>query len=365
MKIISTQENLKNGLQIVSRVVGNSSTLPILNNVMLETTNGLLKLSGTNLETGISTYIRCKVEEEGGICVGVKTITDLINSFPSENITLESGELETTITTDNSNVKIKHLPTEDFPLIPKIEDSKLVKINSLELKNALDQVMFAASSSETQPEISGILFWFGGESVLITATDRYRLSEKKVSYQGSIDLKIIVPHRSALEISRLLTGLTSEIELNITTTQLAFNLENTYIVTRLIDGNYPDYQQIIPDNSNTTIIFDRNDLNSALKTSSVFSRGSGSITINYDSEKNTMQLNSVSHDLGESKVDVLCRITGPSGKLVVNYRYLSDFLNNLTTDTLVMKIIDENEPITFVPENDDTYLYLVMPIKQQ
>lgn len=373
MKIISTQENLKNGLQIVSRVVGNSSTLPILNNVMLETDNGLLKISGTNLETGISTYIRCAIEEEGGICVGVKTITDLINSFPSENITIETGELETSITTDNSNVKIKHLSTEDFPLIPKIEDSGVVKINASDLKIALDQVIFASSTSETQPEISGILFWFGGENVLITATDRYRLAEKKVSYKGDVSSlgtsengqKIIIPHRSSIEISRLLTGLTGEIELNITSTQLAFNLENTYIVTRLIDGTYPDYQQIIPDSSNTTIIFDKNDLVSALKTSSVFSRGSGSITVNYDSEQNSMQLNSVSHDLGESKVDVVCRISGPSGSLVVNYRYLSDFLNNLNTDTLVMKIIDENEPITFVPENDNSYLYLVMPIKQQ
>lgn len=365
MKVITTQENLKNGLQIVSRVVGNSSTLPILNNVMLETDNGLLKISGTNLETGISTYIRCKVEEEGGICVGVKTISDLISSFIPGNITLTSGELETVITTDNSNVKIKHLPTEDFPLIPKIEDSKLVKIDGAELKNALDQVTFSASNSETQPEISGILFWFGGESVLITATDRYRLAEKKIPYQGSIDLKIIIPHRSAAEISRLLTNFTGEMELHVTTTQLAFNLENTYIVTRLIDGNYPDYQQIIPDNHNTTVIFDKNDLNSALKTSSVFSRGSGSITINYDAEKNLMQLNSLSHDLGESRVDVGCRITGRSGALVVNYRYLSDFLNNLNTDTMVMKIIDENEPITFVPENDNSYLYLVMPIKQQ
>ncbi len=369
MKIISTQENLKLGLQVVSRVVGSSSTLPILNNVMLETENGLLKISGTNLETGISTYIRCKVEEEGGICVGVKTISDLINSFPSENITIETGELETAITTDNSNVKIKHLSTEDFPLIPKIEDSAVVKIDALELKTALDQVIFASSTSETQPEISGVLFWFGGENVLITATDRYRLAEKKISYQGSgvVDgnYKIIIPHRSSQEISRLLTGLTGEVELNITTTQLAFNLENTYIVTRLIDGNYPDYQQIIPDSHNTTVIFDRNDLISALKTTSVFSRGSGSITINYDAEKNSLQLNSISHDLGESKVDVVCRISGPSGVLVVNYRYLIDFLNNLNTDTLVMKIIDENEPITFVPENDNSYLYLVMPIKQQ
>ena len=364
MKIISTQENLKNGLGIVSRVVGNSSTLPILNNILLQTENGLLKLSGTNLETGISTYIRCQIEKEGGVCLGVKTISDLINSLPSENITIDSGESETKITTDHTDVKIKHLSFEDFPLIPKIENSAKVKIKAEDLKLALDQTIFASSTSETQPEISGILMWFGGENILITATDRYRLAEKTIPYQGEVDFKIIIPHRSAQEISRLLTGLTSDIELNITTTQLAFNLENTYIVTRLIDGQYPDYQQIIPESSNTTIILDRQELLSALKTSSVFSKGSGSINVSYDVEKSLLQLDSASHDLGESKVELLCKISGSSGQLIINYRYLIDYLNNLDTDTLVMKVVDENGPITFIPENNGKYLYLVMPIKQ-
>lgn len=364
MKIISTQENLKNGLGVVSRIVGNSSTLPILNNILIETENGLLKLSGTNLETGISTYIRCQVEKEGSVCIGVKTLSDLINSLPSENITIESGDNETDITTDHTKVKIKHLPSDDFPLIPKIENGGKVKIGVSDLKLAFDQTIFASSSSETQPEISGVLMWFGGENVLITATDRYRLAEKSIPYQGSVDFKIIIPHRSAQEISRLLTGLEGDIELSITTTQLAFNLENTYIVTRLIDGNYPDYQQIIPDSTNTTIIIDRQELLSALKTSSVFSKGSGSITVLYDAEQNLLKLNSASHDLGESKVDLLCKVSGQTGTLIINYRYLLDYLNNLSSDTLVMKIIDENGPITFVPENDNKYLYLVMPIKQ-
>lgn len=364
MKIISTQENLKNGLAIVGKIVGNSSTLPILNNILLETENGLLKLSGTNLETGISTYIRCQIEKEGGVCIGVKTLSDLINSLPSENITIESKDSETEITTDHTNVKIKHLSPEDFPLIPKIDDSSKVKILASDLKLALDQTLFAASSSETQPEISGILLWFGGENILITATDRYRLAEKSISYSGSVDFKIILPHRSAQEISRLLTGLSEEIELSITTTQLAFNLNNTYIVSRLIDGNYPDYQQIIPDVTNTTVILDKQDLLSALKTSSVFSKGSGSITVEYNNEKNTLKLSSVSHDLGESHIELVCKISGESGNLIINYRYLVDYLNNLDSDTLVMKIVDDNGPITFVPENQNKYLYLVMPIKQ-
>ncbi len=364
MKIIITQENLKAGLQTVSRVVGNSSTLPILNNVMLETENGLLKISGTNLETGISTFVRCSVEKEGGICVGVKTISDLINSLPSTNITIESNDTETQLTTDHSKLSIKHLPTDDFPLIPKIEDGSKIKMNAEVLKNSLDQVMFAASSSETQPEISGILFWFAEEQVLITATDRYRLAEKSMAYEGKIDYKIIVPHRSAQEISRLLTGLNQDVDMSVTGTQMSLSLENTYLVTRLIDGQYPDYQQIIPESSNTQIIIDRQELLSALKTTSVFSRGSGSITLEFDSESSMVKLSSEAHDLGQGAVEILCKINGDSGVLIINYRYLLDFLTNLSSDTLVMKIIDSSGPVTFVPESNDKYLYLVMPIKQ-
>ncbi len=364
MKIIITQENLKAGLQTVSRVVGNSSTLPILNNVMLETENGLLKISGTNLETGISTYVRCSVEKEGGICVGVKTITDLINSLPSTNIALESNELETNLITEHSKLSIKHLPTDDFPLIPKIEDGSKIKMDAQALKTSLDQVLFAASSSETQPEISGILFWFAEEQVLITATDRYRLAEKGMSYTGKINYKIIVPQRSAQEMSRLLTSIKGDIEISVTTTQMSLSLDNTYLVTRLIDGQYPDYQQIIPDSSNTQIIIDRQEFLSALKTTSVFSRGSGSITLEYDSESSMVKLSSEAHDLGQGAVEILSKVSGGPGKLIINYRYLLDFLTNLSYDTLVMKIIDSNGPVTFMPESNDKYLYLVMPIKQ-
>lgn len=364
MKIIVTQENLRLGLSIVSRVVGNSATLPILNNVLFETENGLLKISGTNLETGISTYVRCQVEREGSICVGVKTINDLVNSLPQQNIVLDTENTTTKITTDNVNVSINHLSAEDFPIIPKIEDGQKAVVNAQELKKSLDQVVFAASNSETQPEISGVLLWFGGENVLITATDRYRLAEKSLSYQGKVDQKIIVPHRSIQEISRLITNIEGDLELSVTSTQLALSLDNIYIVSRLIDGNYPDYQQIIPENCNTTVIIDRGEFLSALKTTSVFSKGTGSVNFSYDSDQGIVKLNSLSHDLGEGTVDIVCKITGGSGNLIINYRYLLDYLNNLEQDSLVIKIIDETGPVTFVPENSNNYFYLVMPIKQ-
>ncbi len=363
MKIVCTQENLKNGLQVVSRIVGSSSTLPILNNVMLETENGQLKLSGTNLEIGISTYIRCKIEGEGGICLGAKTLQELVNNLPNENISIESGDADTNVSTDHYHTKIKHLSTEDFPLIPKIEDGMQIQIPAEVLKNALDQVVFAASTSETQPEISGVMCFFGPDQTVFAATDRYRLAEKILKLAMPAEKKIIMPHRSVAELSRLLAGLTEPVTLQITDTQLAVTIGDTYVVTRLIDGQYPEYHQIIPQETTTSIIIDRTNLVSALKTSGIFSRGVGSVTMVYDLEKQVIQIASVSHDVGESVIDIPCELNGESGSVILNYRYVLDVLGNLNSEKLQIKIINDSSPVIFRPTQEEDYLYLVMPIR--
>lgn len=363
MKIICTQENLRNGLQVVSRVVGSSSTLPILNNILLQTENGLLKISGTNLEVGISTYIRCKIEQEGGVCLGAKTILELVNNLPNENITIEVGETETAVATDRYHTKIKQLPVDDFPLIPKVSEGVELSIPADQLKTSLDQVVFAASTSETQPEISGILANFNTSQLILVATDRYRLAEKSLAFSGAAEKKIIIPQKSVLELSRLLANLSENVNLQVSDTQLAATIGDTYVVTRLIDGGYPDYKQIIPTETGTVIAVDRAQLASAIKTSGIFSRGVGSVTMNYDAEKQAVQIASVSHEVGESMVDIPAEIDGDSGSVIMNYRYVLDVLQNLTADVLMIQIINDSSPVVFRPQKITDYLYLVMPIR--
>ncbi len=363
MKIICTQENLKNGLSIVSRIVGSSSTLPILNNVLLQTENGQLKISATNLEVGISTYIRCKIETEGGVCLAAKTLVELVNNLPNENVLIEVGENDTSVSTDNYHTKIKQLPIDDFPLIPSVEDGQPIQILAGQLKKGLDEVVFAASTSETQPEISGVMAWFGTQKLVLAATDRYRLAEKQLSVASGTEKKVILPHRSVLELSRLLVGVEDTIAIKVSDTQFAATVNNTYLVTRLIDGQYPEYHQIIPEETGTVISIDRARLASALKASSIFSRGVGSVTFVYDSEKQVVQLASVSHDVGESVVDIPCTIEGDSGTVIMNYRYVLDVLQQFDGETLKLFIINDSSPVIFRAEKSDDYLYLVMPIR--
>lgn len=363
MKIICTQENLRNGLQQVSRIIGTSQTLPILNNVLLQTENGLLKISATNLEMGMSTSVRCKIEKDGGVCISAKVLLDLVNNLPNENITIEVGEAETEVFTERYQTKIKHLSAEEFPQIPAVEDGILVAIGAVDLKEVLDSTAFAASTSETQPEISGISMKFENSKLTAVATDRYRLGEMSIPVQTTDDRAVVVPHRSIIELSRLLTGVEGSVGLNISQTQMALTIGDTYMVTRLIDGQYPEYAQIIPSESGTVITLEHSTLLSALKTSGIFSRGAGSVTLGYDPEKQIIQVMSASQGVGESVVDIPCTITGEVGSVILNYRYMLDLLINTNSETINVHIIDDSKPVVFRPQDKANYLYLIMPIR--
>lgn len=366
LKVICTQENLKNALQIASRVISSNNTLPILNNILLETENGQLKISSTNLEIAISTTTRCKVEFEGKLCAPAKILTDLVNSLPNENITLEQIGGELSIKTEHYKTNIKTLPSEDFPLIPAIEKPKNLSFDGQEFKKSLERVVFAASTSETQPEISGIFFGIENSLAKFVATDRYRLSEQTLDLNGAGDLKgLIIPQRAALELIRILSAQKGAVEISISENQVAAKIGETLLVSRLIDGQYPDYKQIIPNNFNAIITTDRHELANALKTSGIFSRVSNSVKLFYSSVSNKIKISSVSQDLGESEIELPCEIKGTSGEgeVIFNHRYILDALNAMEKEKVVLKIVNDSSPVILQQEGDESYMSLVMPIK--
>ncbi|MEZ4180567.1 MAG: DNA polymerase III subunit beta [Candidatus Doudnabacteria bacterium] len=364
MKVIITLEKLKSALQSVSRIISNSSTLPILNFIKLSTQDGLLKISASNLELNQTMLVGCKIETTGEICVNYKTLFELINSLNEDVITLETQDSQILISTEKTKTKLNYLTTEEFPEIQNLTDFSEITLDSKELLQALNQVVYAASQSETQPEISGVLWWFGEDNMLITATDRFRLAEKSVKYIGGINKKIIIPHKSINEIIKLLSDTNQTVKFEITDTQIAININDTYLVSRLIDGDYPAYQQIIPDNFNVSVKVEKKELINAVKTSSVFSLKTGSISIEYDQVVGSLKVNSLTSEIGESNIEIPAIIDGGSGKFIINYRYVLDFLNNFPAEQLEIKIIDDSSPIIFGLEDDKTYIYLVMPIKQ-
>lgn len=350
---------------MAGRIISSNASLPILNNLMLKTENGMLKISSTNLEVGITTHIRCKVEQEGAVTVSSKTITELVNNLPNQNLTLFSNNSELGVETENYHTTVKTLPVEDFPLIPTIEQNHNLEIDAQLLKTSLDQVSFAVSLNQTQPEISGVLFSFGKKLLKIVATDRYRLAEKQVNLTTPhhTDQQIIIPHKTINELSRVIGAQKGAVGLNFTETQIGFKVDNTEIISRLIDGQYPDYKQIIPQNFTTTITLKKQDLLGALKAGGVFSQAGNSVKFIYENSNQTLKLITESQDLGKSEIELQPKIEGKSGAILLNYYYITDCLGGINTESVVMKIIDESSPSLLLPEGQSDYLYLVMPIK--
>jgi len=321
MKLICTQENLKSGLLATGRIISPSNTLPILNNILLKTENGLLKVASTNLEVAVSTHIRCKVEEEGEITVFSKTIIDLVNNLPNKNITLFTEGSEMHIETENYHTSIKTLPADEFPLIPEVEGKK-IEVSAQELKNSINQVVFAVSTNQTQPEISGVLFNIEGKYITLTGTDRYRLAEKKLelSKDSGLNEQLIVPQKTILELSRVIGASEENVEIVINPNQISFFVNNTQIISRLVDGQYPPYKEIIPDNFNTVIHTQKSSLVNALKAGSIFSQGNNSVKLDYMQDHQLLTITSESQDLGKSVVDIPSHVEGGTGELILNHK---------------------------------------------
>src|SRR3989344_2164841 len=271
MKLICTQENLSLGLFTTSHISSKTTNLPILNNILLQAEKNTIKLMATNLEIGISCSIRGKIEKEGSYTIQGKLLSDYIGLLPREKIELELFEDKNTsnsylqVQCNNYSTKIKGISAHEYPLIPRIEKKNPYLCGIQDLYKAISQVIFAVSLNEARPEISGIFMNFTENSLILASTDSFRLTEKNISVKlnnsSKIEQKIIVPSRTLQEVQRILNSIKDDteietlknIEIYISENQILFVIGNIEIVSRLIEGQYPDYKQIIPQKFSTTI----------------------------------------------------------------------------------------------------------------
>lgn len=369
MKITCTQENLYRGLLQAAHIANKSATLPILNNVLIKAENGSISLNTTNLEIGIKTIVRGKVEVEGEFTVQAKLLFDYISLLPKQNIDLEVVDQTLKVVCQNYKTSIKGLPASDFPIIPEIPKEKPVKIGVTTLKKALGQVIFSVTQDESRPEISGILMNFSGNLLTLVGTDSYRLAEKKIRIDSGLnsDIKIIIPLKTVQEVFRILTDdLDKEAVIYISSSQILFLLDGeAELISRLIEGNYPDYEQIIPQEGQTKAKINIDEMIKVVKSTALFCKpGINDIKIILDAREKEVIVSATNSGVGENTAKLEAEITGKDNEVVFNHRYLLDGLNNLGTKDGILELINDSAPGVLKPGDDDGYLYIVMPIRQ-
>ncbi len=387
MKISCTQENLNQGLNIVSHIAIKNTSLPILNNVLLKAEKGALSLTTTNLEIGINLQLRGKIEKEGSFTVNSKLINDYINLLPNQKIDIDLKDDNLEIKTEQQETKIKGSSADEFPLIPTVERKNPYVCKIEDVLKALSQVLYAVSVSETRPEISGIYCNFKGGQLTLAATDSYRLAEKKIKLmaENKEEKEVILPAKTAQELFRILSSLSSlndvaaenkeesQLEIYFEDNQVLFAFDNVELVSRIIEGQYPNYKQIIPDNYKTKALINITDLVKATKTAALFSR-TGIFDINLELKNGKVIVSSTNSQLGENKSNLESLVEGEDNKIVVNYRYLLDGLQNIDSSQIIFEMTDVANPCVLkpaesLPEGEkpiaaEDYLYIIMPIKQ-
>ena len=374
MKISCTQENLNQGLLAVSHIANKNTNLPILSNLLFKIENKALTLEATNLEIGITANIRSKVEEDGEFSVDARLLANYIALLPKERIDFELEGDNLKIECQKQKTKIKTQSASEFPLIPKIAKESPCIVDIKAFKQAISEVVFSASNSESRPELSGVFVGFANSELIMAATDSYRLAEKKISLiENKYDKKIIVPVKTLQEISRILsifredTNLESaeNMEIYLTDNQIMFSYNGIDLVSRLVEGQYPDYTQIIPTNHKTKARINVSELIKNIKTSSLFTRnGIFDIKLDLNVSNKEVVITSSSSQSGENVSVVSAEITGENESIILNYRYLLDNLQIISSDFVDIEIGDVNSPCVIKSENDDKYIYIIMPIRQ-
>jgi DNA polymerase III subunit beta len=362
MKLQVTQENLSKALGSVARVASSRGTLPILSNVLLKTVDGRLSIAATNLDIAITHYIGSKVSQEGAITVPARLMQDFVGSLPSGVIELKLDDLKLHINAEKYKSVINGVSAEDYPVMPAISDGQSWNISGKLLKQALQQVVIAASSDEARPVLTGV-YWHTHEGKLyMVATDSYRLAEKSLITMKQ-DVDLLIPASALQDLLRILGDYEEDVVVTHDDQQVLFKVGDVELVTRLIEGKYPDYRKLIPRTFSSDAVLKKAELTNITKVSSLFARESaGSVTINLDADNQQVSIRSIASQIGENVASASAAITN-EGSITLNSRYILDALHALTGEDVQIAFNGKLEPCVLADPKSGDYLHVVMPLK--
>lgn len=367
MKVEVTQENLARALGNVGRVASSRAGLEILSNILIRTEGKQLLLAATNLEMAATERIGAKISAQGSITVPAKLIHELIHNLPKETITLEVDGATLHITSPSNTSTINGLKDDEFPELPVIEEKDAVNITIpvSVFKQAASQTIIAASTDSTRPVLTGVYWHTFEKSLYFAATDGYRLAEKKVQ-AATGDVSAIIPTSTIQEVIRTVSDEDAALDLLFDDTQVRFRINDNEITSRLIDGNFPDYRQLIPASSATNFTVEKQNLVQATKLASLFSNGTGgNIKIDVNTNDSKVAISSVASEYGDNTSDLsVTSVAGEDAAVSINSRYLLEALNVMGSDPVIFGFSGKLAPCVIKADSKNSdYIHIVMPIK--
>ena len=378
MKISCLQENLSRGLAVVGRAVATRATLPVTQNVLLSIDQSMLKLSATNLEIAITTWTGAMIEQEGAMTVPARLLTEFVNSLPNDKIDLEiqpgSGVLQ--LTCDRSKATIHGTDASEFPPIPTVDEEVAAQVDPVALKSAISRVAFAAATEESRPVLTGVEMKLEGDRFSLAAADGFRLAVHHGTLLSPVEseIKVIIPARTLNELNRLLGDQEEPVEIMMTPAkgQVMFRVkggETIEVVSQLLQGAFPNYEQLIPDRHDTRTVLDLPALLRAVRTAAIFARD-GSNIIRFEmvpdnggGENGKVIISARSEEVGDNQDEVdVDGIEGGAGKIAFNSRYLLDVLSVLERGKVALETTTSSSPGVFRPIDSVDYIHVVMPM---
>lgn len=369
MKLSVMQENLARGLSIVSRAVSTRNTLPVLANVLLRTEDAGLKLTATNLEIGITCWVPGKIESDGATTVPAKLLTDLVNSLqggdrvdldlgPNETLDLRCGRFES---------HLKGIDADEFPAIQTTGERPTTRVAQDVLRRALEQTAFAAATDEARPILTGVLCRFEGDVLTLAAADNYRIAVKTVPVLDTVaETSVVVPARALNELIRVLAETSDPVEIVLAQArnQILFHLDGVDLVSRLIDGQFPNYQAVMPKAHTTRAVLDREELLRAVRPAALIAHESANIVkLQVGSNGEAGVTVSANAEIGDHVGQVEAAVEGDGTTIAFNAKYLADVLTNVAAEQFAIELQGPLAPGVFKPIGDDQYVHVVMPVR--
>ena len=366
MKIECVKNRLLQAISKIEKITSKHPTLPVLRCVLIEAKNGVVVLKATNLELGVEIKVPAKIHVEGSVAVPANILFGFISQIPEdENVTLEVDQKNLIVSSSSGKAVINSYNHEDFPTLPVVPNEKTFKIHAKDLVKGFKSVWYAASVASMKPELASVYVYGDDSEVCFVATDSFRLAEKKIYSKKLKDVgAILIPYKSVIEIVRIIDDVSDEIDVCLTKNQISFSFNTTYLTSRVVEGVFPDYKQIIPKDFTTEVVVLKQDVVQALKLATIFSDAFHQVSIKVDPNKKIFEISTRNTEVGEHTHTLSAAISGEAVAINFNYKYIVDCFQSIETDSVSLQFNGLNRPMVMRGVSDSSFTYLVMPMNK-